>query len=272
MKKVLVCLALLASFSSILAQSPRFGLVEVFTSASSVSSGKQSRRLDSLVDSVATNSVRCAYLTYHTSPPQPQDTLAKQTQAAVTVRKSFYDSNNGIQAPSAWVCGEKPTKGSNPNNPASISQAKLDSFLNLTSNYVMTLQFRLSSDKDSIFVECSALCTQNFTGSLTLRMMLMEQDIVFNAPIGSDVNQKKFYNVYRATLSEPALDNQMKFLGNSKTYYYAGPAPFVHLRQKQTQRRGLYPGKHHQKDQSGGYQQCPGQTGRKTDPPLLPTR
>lgn len=215
-----------ALLNQAVAQSPRVAIVEMFASASSGTSGTQARRIDSLIDTA--NAATSVLLIYHTAPPQPLDTLGKQTQAQVTTRKSYYNPSNSLSAPAVFVCGENPKKGqnvSNPNNPLYLNQAKLDSFLNLESNYTLQLIYRLSTDKDSIFVQCKVVCTKNFAGTPILRMMLMEEEILFANPIGSDAKQKKFYNVFRSHLGDNAFDVSLKTLGGNKTFEYAGPLP-----------------------------------------------
>lgn len=192
MNKKITLLAAVAglSFSSAFAQVQRMVLVEEFTQASCGPCAAQNPAFNAVL---APNlSTKVAAIKYQTNWPGV-DPMNTQTQTWVGPRVSYY-AVNGV--PDAIMDGNV-YQGA----PSGVTQSGIDNRYAVGSPFQLDLTHTMSSDFDSIFISVNITAAQAFTsnGALKLHVALIEKEIIFATPPGSN-GEVDFYGVMRQML------------------------------------------------------------------------
>ncbi|MCA6361784.1 MAG: T9SS type A sorting domain-containing protein [Bacteroidetes bacterium] len=189
-KITLVAAVAVMGFSSAFAQVQRMVLVEEFTQASCGPCAAQNPAFNA---TLAPNlSVKVAAIKYQTNWPGV-DPMNTQTQTWVGPRVSYY-AVNGV--PDAIVDGNV-YQGA----PSGVTQSGIDTRYAVGSPFQLDLTHTMSPDFDSIFITANITAAQAFTsnGALKLHVALIEKEIIFSSPPGSN-GELDFYGVMRQML------------------------------------------------------------------------
>lgn len=171
------------------AQSQRILLVEEGTQASCPPCATQNPGFDALLDANADNVV---VLKYQTSWPG-FDPMNQQNPSEVATRVSYYGFSG---VPSAYVDGVEIANDCNfyAGAPACLSQADIDAGLAQMSP--LNLSLDLTVEGDMLTLGGSVEATEAVSGDLKLRMAVIEKNIDFDSPPGTN-GEKEFHNVLK---------------------------------------------------------------------------
>ncbi|MCU0432044.1 MAG: T9SS type A sorting domain-containing protein [Bacteroidia bacterium] len=189
MNKKITLLAAVAglSFSAAFAQVQRLVLVEEFTQASCPPCASQNPAFNALLG--PNLGVKVAAIKYQTNWPGV-DPMNTQTQTWVGPRVTYY-AVNGV--PDAIMDGNV-LQGA----PSSVTQAGIDTRYAVGSPFSLALTHTMSPDFDSVYISVNITAAQAFTsnGALKLHVALVEKEINFSSPPGSN-GEMLFHDVMR---------------------------------------------------------------------------
>ena len=191
MKKYLALIVFLFSCSLSYSQATRLVLFEHFTQASCGPCATQNPPFTALL---ANNTLKAVKIAYQTSWPGT-DPMNAANPSDVTARRNYYGVNSvpNVRNVSMFASGT---------SPAQISQTQIDARYNSTPDMSVILTHQLTSGYDSVQIAVSVLnsssstISSGSTGSLKLRVALVEETITYSSPPGSN-GETVFHNVMR---------------------------------------------------------------------------
>ncbi len=187
MKRILFSALMIFAVASLYSQSQRMVLLEEFTQASCGPCASANPGIYALLNS---NPDKITSVWYHTNWPgydpmnlhNPTEVAARVGYYGVTyVPWSVLDGNYYSGSATGWNINTVNTRYAVP------------------SPFTMSLQHQLSTNNDSIFVTMVAEATEDITGSMTAHNVVIETNIHFNTPPGSN-GEKDFKNVMKKML------------------------------------------------------------------------
>ena len=193
MKKIYAIICLALGSGLLFGQSQRLILVEECTQASCPPCASQNPAFNALLSN---NVSKVTSIKYQVSWPGV-DPMNAQNPTDVATRVSYY-SVTGV--PDGNMDGtEIPNDcGAYVGAPACLSQSKIDAEYAITSPFSIALSHSLSTDYDSVFINCVITASSAFTssGALKAHIVLVEKDIIFTTAPGTN-GEKDFSNVMR---------------------------------------------------------------------------
>jgi hypothetical protein len=187
MKRILFSFILLFAVTAIYSQSQRLVLLEEFTQASCGPCASVNPTIYALLNS---NPDKITSVWYHTNWPG-YDPMNLQNPTEVAARVGYYgvtyvpwsvlDGNYYSGSASGWNI-----------NTVNIRYA-------VPSPFSMSMQAVLNAANDTIFVTMVAEATMDVTGNMTAHNVVIEKNIHFNSPPGSN-GEKDFKNVMKKML------------------------------------------------------------------------
>lgn len=170
------------------AQSQRLCLLEEFTQASCPPCASLNPALNALLDQ---NNVKVVSIKYQTNWPGT-DPMNTQTQTWVGPRVSYYGVSG---VPNICFDGNVITAAS----PTQLTQAGINSRYAVPSPFDLTVTHAYNATFDSISISVEAVASQAVSGSLVLHTVLVEKEVAFCTPPGSN-GETEFYGVMRQML------------------------------------------------------------------------
>jgi Secretion system C-terminal sorting domain/Outer membrane protein Omp28 len=227
MNKKITLLAAVAGLavSSAFAQSQRVVLVEEFTQASCGPCASANPAFNALLAPNLTSN-KVVGIKYQTNWPGV-DPMNVQTQSWVGPRVSYYGVNG---VPNAVIDGVIVPDDCNAyaGYPGCLTQAEIDAQYNTPSSFTLGLTHTMSNDFDSVYISVNITASQAFTsnGALKLHVALLEREIIFSTPPGSN-GELDFYGVLRQMLPNASGTtlNGTWANGDNATFTFAVPTP-----------------------------------------------
>jgi archaellum component FlaF (FlaF/FlaG flagellin family) len=176
-------------------QATRLVLAEEFTQASCGPCASQNPAFNALLDA---NPTKIIDIKYQTSWPG-FDPMNLQNPNEVQARVTYYGVTG---VPNAFIDGGGIANDCNayPNAPACLSQSEIDAAYNTSSPIAVTVTHTMSADLTSATVDVTVTnvggSTFTSNGNLYLRLALVEEEIIFPTPPGSN-GEMDFYGVMR---------------------------------------------------------------------------
>lgn len=176
-------------------QATRLVLAEEFTQASCGPCASQNPAFNALLDA---NPTKIIDIKYQTSWPG-FDPMNLQNPNEVQTRVNYYGVTG---VPNAFIDGGGIANdcGAYPNAPACLSQSEIDAAYNTSSPIAVTVTHTMSADLTSATVDVTVtnVGSSTFTsnGNMYLRLVLVEEEIIFPTPPGSN-GEADFYGVMR---------------------------------------------------------------------------
>lgn len=205
MKKLILCSLFVTTAVLGFSQSQRFILIEEFTNASCGPCAAQNPAFDALLSN---NTSKCTSIKYHVNWPGV-DPMNAQNPVDAATRVSYYQVTG---VPYACMDGT-PIPGSNyVGAPANLTQGKIDAEYAIPSPFNLSMNYRITTANDSIYLTMLGECTQAVTGTFYAQMGVIEKHIHFNSPPGTN-GEKDFYNVMKKmvpTASGSLLSNSFQ--------------------------------------------------------------
>lgn len=184
--KKLYALAITVLASSLAwGQSQRLCLLEEFTQASCPPCASQNPALNTLLGA---NTTKVASIKYQTNWPGV-DPMNAQTQSWVGPRVSYYGVTG---VPNICLDGNVIQKQA----PSQLTQTGINNRYAVSSPFEFDLTHSFSADYDSVFINMLVTCTQATSGTFRARVSLVEQEIAFCNPPGTN-GEDIFYGVMR---------------------------------------------------------------------------
>jgi hypothetical protein len=174
MKKMYSVLASLFVASLCFGQSQRLVLFEEFTQASCPPCAATNPTLNTLLDA---NSTKIVSIKYQTSWPG-YDPMNLQNAGEVQTRVTYYGVSgvpNGVEDGNQYNA-----------QPSSFTQALIDNRYTDPSPFTFNLTHTFSANYDSIYVHADITATQAFSQASNLRIAVIERDIYFCSPPGTN--------------------------------------------------------------------------------------
>ncbi len=184
MKKLYTFVIALMATSLAIGQSQRLCLLEEFTQASCGPCAAQNPALNALLSS---NTLKVASIKYQTNWPGV-DPMNTQTQTWVGPRVSYYGVTG---VPNVRFDGNV-TNGL----PNVMNQSVIDNRYAVASPFEFDLVHSFSPNYDSIYINLLITCTQATSGTFKARIAMVEQEIDFCSPPGTN-GEDVFYGVMR---------------------------------------------------------------------------
>jgi hypothetical protein len=213
----LTCVGVAASLQ-IQAQSQRLVMIEEFTNASCPPCAAQNPAFNTLLGN---NLIKAVSIKYQTNWPGV-DPMNAQTQADVAPRVTYY-AVSGV--PYSPMDGVAFTGSSYVGAPANATQAKIDAAYAIPATHDIVMTHSFTADYDSVFITMNITCTVTGTGTLKARVGLIEKEINFTAPPGTNgetdfeyVMRKMYPNAAGTTVTADTL-------GETQVITLAGPTP-----------------------------------------------
>ncbi len=188
MKKYCLVISVLIALSiSVFGQTQRFVLFEEFTNASCSPCASQNPAFDNLL---TINAAKCTSIKYHTSWPGT-DPMYTHNPTDCGTRVTYY----GVSGVPYAVMDGTPVSGSNYlGAPSNTTQAKIDAEYAITSPFELSINQRLSSGNDTLYVTMLGKATAAVSGVLAAHCGILEKHIHFATAPGTN-GEKDFYNV-----------------------------------------------------------------------------
>lgn len=184
--------ALVFSSMTALAQSQRFVLAEEFTQASCGPCAAQNPGFNALLNA---NSTKIIGLKYQVWWPG-YDPMYEHNEPDVDARVAYYGVSG---VPRGWVDGVIITGGSYSGAVNGLTQTEINTQYAVPSPFDIDLTYTFNNDYSEMQVDVDILCTQAVSGNLRLHTVLMEEEINFTSPPGSN-GEKDFYGVMKKML------------------------------------------------------------------------
>lgn len=207
-KLSLLALALLFAVA-VSAQHKRRVLIEEFTNASCPPCASQNPGFNAVV------SANIQYLTpikYQTNWPG-FDPMNQQTQTDVAPRVTYYGVSGVPNGRQNGILEVFPLNG--------YTAGAIQAAYNTLTPVTIDLEHTLSPNYDSVYINVSVTSETVLTGNLRLRVAVLEEEIIFDAPPGS-TNEKDFFQVMRKMLPNSTGTATGDFsAGETKSYSFA---------------------------------------------------
>lgn len=196
MKKIFTLIISIGIATTVFSQTQRMVLTEEFTNASCPPCAVQDVTFNELL---LQNTSKIIAIKYQTSFPG-NDPMNMQTQTDVAPRATYYVISgvpfapiNGSTTPLFDWVGTGYDGG-----PYHYNQEMIDSAYASPSPFILNVTHTISSDLDSIYITATITAAQTLSGLAQpkLRLAIVENEIIFNVPPGSD-GTTNFYNVMR---------------------------------------------------------------------------
>lgn len=216
-KKVYLAIAFAGMMAaSASAQTQRMVLAEEFTNASCPPCAAQNPAYNALLGA---NTSKVVAIKYQTNWPGV-DPMNAQTQSDVGPRVTYY---NCTGVPYSPIDGSvAPVSAPNyAGAPANWTQAIIDAEYAVPSPFQLSITHTMSSDYDSAFVSVTITAAQNYnaSGNLMLRVAMIEKEINFAAPPGTN-GETTFENVMRKMYPSATGTNVGSGWNNNQTATY----------------------------------------------------
>ncbi|MFN0215225.1 MAG: Omp28-related outer membrane protein [Saprospiraceae bacterium] len=209
MKRLSILAFVLLCTVAVSAQHKRRVLLEEFTNASCGPCAAQNPTFN------ATVSANMQFLTpikYQTSWPGV-DPMNAQTQTDVAPRVTFYNVSGVPHLQQNGTADIFPLTGYN--------AAQIQAAYNTLTPVTMNMTHSLNATYDSVKINVSVTSDAAITGTLKLRVAVLEDEIVFATAPGTN-GEKEFYQIMRKTLPNSAGTTTGNFTaGQTKTYSFA---------------------------------------------------
>lgn len=209
MKKLSILFLALLCAAAVSAQHKRRVLIEEFTNASCPPCAAQNPAFNAVVEA------NIQYLTpikYQTNWPG-FDPMNVQTQTDVQPRVNFYGVSgvpNGRQNGTLEVFPM-----------TSYNATMIQNAYNTLTPVTIDINHALNATKDSVFINVSVTSDAALTGNLRLRVLLVEDEIIFDAPPGSN-GEQDFYQIMRKMFPDANGTATGDFAaGETKNYTFA---------------------------------------------------
>lgn len=188
MKKLYTMAMAMAVATLSLGQSQRLCLLEEYTQASCPPCAALNPALNAIL---ASNTSKVVSIKYQTNWPGV-DPMNTQTQTWVGPRVTYY----GITGvPNICFDGNVLQKAS----PTTLTQSVIDSRYATTSPFDVEVAHQYNATFDSISITIEITATQAASGTLVLQTALVEEEVLFCTPPGTN-GEKDFYGVMRQML------------------------------------------------------------------------
>jgi hypothetical protein len=175
MKKIYSLLLLIASASIVYGQSQRLVLFEEFTQASCPPCASTNPALNALLNA---NASKVVSIKYQTSWPG-YDPMNLQNPTEVQSRVDYYSVP---YVPYGRMDGGIGFSG----QPQGLTQTMINNRYAVSSPFDMVMTHSFSANYDSVFITCNITATQAVSGSLVAQIAIIERDIYFTTPPGSN--------------------------------------------------------------------------------------
>ncbi len=209
MKKLSILVFVLLCAAAVSAQHQRRVLIEEFTNASCPPCAAANPAFNATIEA------NMQYLTpikYQTNWPG-YDPMNVQTQTDVAPRVTYY-AVSGV--PNGRQNGKLEIFPLSQMTAASIQTA-----YNTLTPVTMTLTHALNATMDSVLINVSVTSDAALSGTLKLRVAVIEEDVIFDAPPGSN-GEADFYQIMRKMLPNSAGTTTGNFTaGETKSYSFA---------------------------------------------------
>ncbi len=216
MKKITLSLLLSAAVFVANAQTARMCLVEEFTQASCGPCASQNPAFNTLLDANQPPTANKAIsIKYQTSWPGV-DPMNAHNPTQVATRVTYYGVSG---VPHAVLDGTPQTGGSYTGAPANFTQAKIDNRQIITSPIAINVSHTINTAMDSIFITADFSASGTSTGNLVAYVVVIEREIDFATPPGSN-GETEFYGIMKRMLPSDAgtvLTSTGWSLGSSQT-------------------------------------------------------
>ena len=216
MKKVYsLMLAALLGSGIANAQSQRICLLEEFTQASCPPCASLNPALNALLDQ---NDVKVVSIKYQTNWPGT-DPMNTQTQTWVGPRVTYYGVSG---VPNICFDGNVITAAS----PTQLTQAAINSRYAVPSPFDLNVTHAYNATFDSISISVEAIASQAVSGTLVLHTVLVEKEVLFCTPPGSN-GETEFYGVMRQMLpnASGSVLPASWTVGQSENFQFNIPVP-----------------------------------------------
>lgn len=160
-------------------QSQRLVLCEEFTQASCPPCAAQNPNYNTLLNA---NSTKVISIKHQTSWPGV-DPMNAQNPTDVQTRVTYY-SVTGV--PTGLFDGVEHTGVNYTGAPANATQAMIDAEYAVPSPFTIAVTKTISPGNDTIYASVAITCTQAVSGTLMARIAVVERDIYFPAPPGTN--------------------------------------------------------------------------------------
>ncbi len=195
MKQLITIISILFILQTVLfGQSARMVLIEEGTNASCPPCASQNPGFDALLNQ---NRDVLTAIKYHWYFPG-YDPMHNHNVEENNARVAYY----GISGvPTAAIDGDIPNGStfSYPGSPAGYRQSLIDQYAAIPSPFEISMSHFISADQDSIYIDMMIVCTEAVTGSLVAHMVVVEKEINFTSPPGSN-GEKDFLDVMKKML------------------------------------------------------------------------
>jgi hypothetical protein len=192
MKKIYLIFLFLTALASIsYSQSQRMVLIEEATNASCGPCASQNPAFDILLNQ---NRDILTAIKYHWYFPG-YDPMHNHNTVENLARVAYYNING---VPTASIDGDIPDGPtfSYPGGPHGYTQALIDEYAAIPSPFNISLSHRISDNNDSIYIDMMIEATAAVSGDLRAHMVVVEKEINFATPPGSN-GEKKFLDVMK---------------------------------------------------------------------------
>ena len=182
MKHLFTFIAIFILFQvSLLGQSTRMVLIEEGTNASCPPCASQNPAFDALLNQ---NRDVLTAIKYHWYFPG-YDPMHNHNVEENNARVAYY----GISGvPTATIDGDIPNGPgfSYPGGPHGFTQALIDQYAAIPSPFEINMSHTISPGEDTIYIDMMIECTEAVSGDLVAHMAVVEKEINFSSPPGSN--------------------------------------------------------------------------------------
>lgn len=190
MKKLYTLALAMVTASLAFGQSQRLTLLEEFTQASCPPCAALNPALNA---TLAANTSKVVSIKYQTNWPGV-DPMNAQTQTWVGPRVSYYGVTG---VPNICFDGNVLQKAS----PTTLTQSVIDSRYATTSPFTLNVSHVYNATYDSITITVEMIATQAASGTLVLQTAIVEEEVLFCTPPGSN-GERDFYGVMRRMIPD----------------------------------------------------------------------
>lgn len=216
LKKLLLSALALALVLPVMAQHQRRVLIEEFTNASCGPCAAQNPAFNA---TIAANEEYLTPIKYQTNWPG-FDPMNQQTQAEVQPRVTYYGVTGVPNGRQNGILEVFPM--------TTYSSAMIQTAYNTLTPVTISLTHSISATYDTVYATVSVTSDAALTGTLRLRVAVVENEIFFEAAPGSN-GEKDFFQVMRKMLPNSGGTTTGDFAaGETKTYNFAWPLAYIY--------------------------------------------
>lgn len=195
MKNIYTTIALCFFSFFAVGQSQRTVLVEEFTNASCPPCAAQNPTLNALLDA---NTDQVVSIKYQTAFPG-FDPMNEHNPGEVATRLDYYPGVTGV--PTGIIDGLIPdVSPSYPGAPGAFTQQMMDDAAAVPASFDIEVTYELTPS--GLTTDVTATCTEASSGDLRMRVVVVEEEIIFSSPPGS-TNESEFFSVMKKMLPGP---------------------------------------------------------------------